>query len=100
MVRRLDPNSDAWGGAWGAASAWGGSWGWSWGPLAEVEEEPSRYRSPVISVSGGNDTSKVHLAELYAKKHPKNTESKIKILEQNEDLIALLGFMISNKVIT
>lgn len=39
MARRLNPNSDAWGGAWGSASAWGGTWGWSWGPLHEVEED-------------------------------------------------------------
>lgn len=37
--RRLNPNSDAWGGAWGSASAWGGTWGWSWSPLHEVEDE-------------------------------------------------------------
>jgi hypothetical protein len=98
MGRKLNPNSDAWGGAWGSASAWGGTWGWSWGPIA-VEEEPSRYRSPVISVSGGNDTSKVHLAELYAKKSSKNTKSKIELMQEDNDLIALLGFMISNKVI-
>ena len=38
MVKKLLPNSDAWGGSWGMASAWGGSWGWSWGPLHEVAE--------------------------------------------------------------
>jgi len=41
--RRLNPNSDAWGGAWGSASAWGGTWGWSWSPLHEVDEEFLRY---------------------------------------------------------
>jgi hypothetical protein len=85
--------------SWGVS--WLGSWGNSWGPLSEVEEEPSRYRSPVTSVSGGSDTSKVHLAELYAKKQlVENKEKKIKLIKQNNDLISLIAFMVSNKLIT
>jgi hypothetical protein len=59
-----------------------------------VTEVPKKV---VTSSSGGS--GKLHIAELYKQKPIK--QNKLKHIKQDdEDILALLGFMISNKLIT
>jgi len=78
--------------AWGIS--WLGAWGDSWG-FVEVEEDPDKYPTPKKSVTG-NDSSKVHIAQLYK---PIQETKNTKLLQQDNDLIAILGFMVSSGVI-
>ena len=62
--------------------------------LKEVKEVKKVQPQPSVSGSG-----KLHIAELYKQKPIK--QNKLKHIKQDdEDILALLGFMISNKLIT
>ncbi len=79
--------------SWGLS--WLGAWGDSWG-LFEVEEDPDKYPNPLKKSVSGNNTSKVHIAELYKEKEVTKDN---RLLQQDNDLIAILGFMVSSGVI-
>ncbi len=88
------------------------SFGLSWGLTYEAAQVILIKKKPVVSVSGSDVSAtktvskqvkkpkqpKLHLVELY--KQQEEIKVKKQQTQQDDDLLVLLGFMISGKVIT
>ena len=87
------------------------SFGLSWGLTYEAAQVILVKKKPVISVSGADapvtktvskqikkpKQPKLHLVELYKQQEEIKVKQQV---QQDDDLLALLGFMISGRVIT
>lgn len=94
-MRKLNPNSDAWGGAFGSPSIWGGAWGWSWSrkgssvaagghggfrrPLiAVIEVDGTSYRVPIDRAQEFFDALKAKIKALPKKQQKPKLKRKMK----------------------